>query len=81
MHSEDLAEVSRDVDLVLKKGHLKRFYAAIEELKNASGVKIKQLENNSEEVTHCIFLKQQGGVFDRIVKILHFRFAKGNGTY
>lgn len=67
MHSVDLAEVSRDVDLVTKKGHLKRFYAAIEELKNVSGAKVKQLENNSGEVTHRISLKQQGGIFDRIV--------------
>ena len=60
VHSEDLAEVSRDVDLVSKKGYLKRFHAAIEELKNASGAKVKQLENNSEEVMHHISLKQQG---------------------
>ena len=61
MHSENLAEVSRDVDLVSKKGHLKRFHAAIEELKNASGAKVKLLENNSGEVTHRISMSKVVG--------------------
>ena len=35
MTGEDLAEVTSDVGLVEKKGHLKRFYASVEKLKTA----------------------------------------------
>ena len=35
MTGEDLAEVTSDVSLVEKKGHLKRFYAGVEKLKTA----------------------------------------------
>ena len=35
MTGEDLAEVTSDVGLVEKRGHLKRFYAGVENLKTA----------------------------------------------